>query len=79
MGEVGQAVTRQGLDRQAANALVNQLIRKYEHIFNQPAGNPGVPFTQAYDLDTLEPRMEWLALYEEVKEELHTLGLTALS
>jgi methylamine--corrinoid protein Co-methyltransferase len=79
MGEVGRAVARQGLDQREANDLVNQLVGKYEHIFSQPAGNPGVPFTQAYNIDKLEPRPEWLALYEGVKAELHSMGLKALS
>jgi methylamine---corrinoid protein Co-methyltransferase len=79
MGEVGSAVARQGLDLQEANLLVNQLIRKYEHVFDQPGGNPGVSFTQAYSLDTLEPIQEWQLLYEAVKEDVRVMGLKSLS
>lgn len=79
MGEVGHAVTRQGLDLAAANRLVLRLLEKYEHVFQQPGGNPGVPFDQAYDLRSLTPVPAWEALYREVKEEVRQMGLTALA
>ena len=79
MGEVGKAVTTQGLGHKEANLLVNMLIRKYEHVFDRPEGNPGVPFSQAYDLETLKPTREWSLLYEEVREEVRAMGLKALS
>ena len=75
MGEVGQAVARQDLSLTEANNLVNRLIPKYEHIFDHPEGNPGKPFDQAYDRQTLQPRPEWLLMYQEVKEELRAMGL----
>jgi methylamine---corrinoid protein Co-methyltransferase len=79
MGEVGHAVSRQGLDHEEANLLVNALIRKYETIFDRPEGNPGVPFNRAYDLETLQPTREWSSLYEEVKEDVRAMGLRTLS
>jgi methylamine---corrinoid protein Co-methyltransferase len=79
MGEIGQAVTRQHLDQNEANALVNKLINKYEHVFDLPEGNPGKPFNQAYDLETIQPRREWSLMYEEVKEEVQAMGLAALN
>jgi len=79
MGEVGQAVTKQGLDHEEANLLVNMLLKKYEHVFDTPEGNPGVPFSQAYDLETLQPTREWSLLYEEVFEDVRAMGLRALS
>jgi methylamine--corrinoid protein Co-methyltransferase len=75
MGEVGHAVARQGLDLQQANALVLKLLEKYEPVFDRPGGNPGVSFVQAYDLETLQPRPEWLQMYQEVKSELNQMGL----
>jgi methylamine--corrinoid protein Co-methyltransferase len=79
MGEVSQAVTKQGLDHEEANLLVNMLLKKYEHVFDTPEGNPGVPFSQAYDLETLQPTREWSLLYEEVFEDVRAMGLRALS
>ena len=78
MGEVGHAVTRQGLTLADANDLVIKLIKKYEHVFKNPSGNPGVRFDQAYDMQTLKPLPEWIQLYHEVKSEVRELGLTAI-
>lgn len=78
MGEVGHAVTRQGPTLAEANALVLKLLAKYEHVFEQPEGNPGARFDQAYNLQTLTPRPEWQQLYDEVKAEVRELGLAKL-
>jgi methylamine--corrinoid protein Co-methyltransferase len=78
MAEVGHAVTAQGLTLVEANTLAKQLLNKYEHIFIQPEGNPGKPFTQAYYLDTLQPSDEWGEMYTSVKSEVRAMGLTAL-
>ncbi len=78
MGEVGHAVTRQGLTLAEANALVLKLLAKYEHVFDLPNGNPGVRFDQAYNMQTLTPVPEWQNLYNEVKAELRKMGLTEL-
>jgi methylamine--corrinoid protein Co-methyltransferase len=78
MGEIGHAVARQGLTLQEANGLVLKLLEKYEHIFDQPDGNPGVRFDQAYDMQTLTPRPEWQHMYDEVKSEVRAMGLTDL-
>ncbi len=79
MGEVGYAVTQQGLELREANAMVQTLLTKYEHVFKDPAGNPGVPFDRAYDTDRLKPVPEWQQLYEEVKRDLRAIGLTTLA
>jgi methylamine--corrinoid protein Co-methyltransferase len=78
MGEVGRAVARQQLNHDEANVLVKMLINKYEHIFILPEGNPGRPFTEAYNLDTIQPTEEWELMYESVREEVKAMGLTAL-
>ncbi|MDZ7844477.1 MAG: monomethylamine:corrinoid methyltransferase [Anaerolineales bacterium] len=78
MGEVGRAVARQGLSLEEANEITVKLVERYEHVFEDPAGNPGVRFDQAYDLETLKPRKEWFRLYKEVKKELIEMGLTRL-
>jgi methylamine---corrinoid protein Co-methyltransferase len=78
MGEIGHAVTRQRMDLEQANRLALALLEKYEPVFKQPGGNPGVPFTQAYDTVSVKPRQEWEKLYREVKAEVRQMGLTAL-
>ena len=74
MGEVGHAVTQQRLGLEEGNALVLRLLAKYEHVFDQPAGNPGARFDQAYDMTTLTPVPEWQRLYEEVKTDVRRDG-----
>lgn len=75
MGEIGHAVTRQGLTPQEANAMVLRIIERYEHVFKRPGGNPGVPFDQVYDLDSLNPRKSWLEMYSGAKAVLTGMGL----
>lgn len=75
MGQVGHAVTRQGLTLAEANQLVLRLLEKYEHVFQQPGGNPGVRFDRSYDLKTLTPVAEWSAMYAEAVKELRRMGL----
>jgi methylamine--corrinoid protein Co-methyltransferase len=78
MGEVGHAVSRQGLTLKEANELVLKLLEKYEYIFEAPGGNPGVRFDQAYDMQTIRPLPEWQRLYEEVKREVRIIGLKTI-
>lgn len=79
MAEVGRAVTAQGLDLDAANQLVLALLAKYEHLLERGApANPGLPFDELYDLATLRPTPAWQAAYEQVRREVHELGLTSL-
>lgn len=78
MGEVGHAVTRQGLNLKEANDLVLRLLTKYEQVFEQPEGNPGVRFDEAYDIQTMRPVPEWQQMYEQIKAEVRKMGLTEL-
>ena len=73
MGEVGHAAA--GLSRSRANTMILELLKKYEHVFDLPGGNPGVPFDKAYDMVTLRPSQKWEALYDEVRKDLVSLGL----
>jgi methylamine--corrinoid protein Co-methyltransferase len=79
MGEVGRAATLQSITLKQANEWALALLAKYEHIFQLPEGNPGVRFDQAYDLETIQPKPEWSAMYDEIKEELRMMGLELLS
>jgi methylamine--corrinoid protein Co-methyltransferase len=79
MGEVGHAATKQRISLQEANSLVLQLLQKYEHVFDNPAGNPGLRFDQAYDMQTITPLPAWQQMYEDVKAEVQEMGLTALT
>lgn len=69
--EVGRAAA--GISRQEADALVRQLVAKYQPaLTTRPVGKS---FTEVYDLTTLKPTAEWLGVYEGVKGELRGMGL----
>lgn len=70
-GEVGYAAA--GMSRQRANDVVKKIVPKYKDLLDKEP--KGKRFDQAYDMHTLRPTEEWLRMYEEVKEELSTLGL----
>ncbi len=75
MGEVGHAATRQGIGPAEANALILKLLERYETVFSRPGGNPGKPFDQVYNLQSLRPLPEWQQMYDEVKTDVRKLGL----
>jgi methylamine--corrinoid protein Co-methyltransferase len=69
--EVAQAAA--GMNADQANALVNQLLEKYEdEIDKAPAGKR---YQECYNLKTGKPSDSYLRLYEEIKEELASLGI----
>ncbi len=75
-GEVGKAVARARLTREHANALVLEIMKKYQpYIDNQTAHTLGGDFRECYDLDTVRPKKEYLAVYKKVKAELSQMGL----
>jgi hypothetical protein len=59
-----------------ANQWVLKLFPLYEHVFTLQEGNPGLPFDQVYDLSSIQPRDFWLKLYDQVKAELKSMGLS---
>lgn len=75
MGEVGRAAARQRLGIREAGELVSRLLAKYEHVFALENGNPGKRFDEAYDMVTVEPVPEWMAMYREAAGELRGMGL----
>ena len=75
MAETAHAVARQGMTMDEANRLIQTLLGKYEHVFEMEGGNPGKSIEEAYDLVSVKPVPQWLALYDEVKAELKELGL----
>ena len=75
MAEVALATHRMKMSRKDANALVLQLLPKYEHVFELENGNLGKPFEEVYDVQRIEPLDFWQKMYEEVKTELKDMGL----
>ncbi len=71
MAEVAHAAA--GISREEANQMVCHLVEKYEPVIDKrPMGKP---FQEVYDIKTLKPKADWLAVYDAVKEELEHLGL----
>jgi hypothetical protein len=58
-----------------ANDWALKLLLRYEHIFTQADGNPGLPFDQVYDVQQVQPLDFWQKMYAEVKTELKSEGL----
>jgi methylamine--corrinoid protein Co-methyltransferase len=75
MAEVAQAVHQMKMSLEEANQWVLKLLPRYEHVFTQEGGNPGLPFDQVYDLQRVQPLDFWENMYEQVKTELHAEGL----
>ena len=71
MGEAAHAAA--GLNREKAAEVVQTALSKYEPLLDrQPYG---LPFPEVYDVATVQPKDEWLRMYEEVKSEAIDWGL----
>jgi methylamine--corrinoid protein Co-methyltransferase len=62
-----------GKSRAEVNQLVLACLDRYQDTLAEP--NLGKPFPELYDLETLEPNQEWLDIYDQVKQELISMGL----
>jgi hypothetical protein len=61
------------LKRQEANELVIRCLGFYENSMDHP--NPGKPFPELYNTDTVEAGEEWLGVYHQVRSQLIEFGL----
>lgn len=62
-----------GMKRQDVNEIINTLVTKYEDKLKNPP--IGKSFLECFDLKTLKPSDEWLAIYKEMWKDLEDLGL----
>jgi predicted ABC-class ATPase len=60
----------EGLTCAEANLIVQKLVDKYKD--DQKNIKAGKPFTEAYNMETLQPSSEWQSIYEEVCKELES-------
>ncbi|MBK5109558.1 MAG: monomethylamine:corrinoid methyltransferase, partial [Anaerolineales bacterium] len=66
-----------GLTRSEANELVKRIVPLYAGDQNLGEAIQGVPFQEAYDVETVQPLPEWQRMYEETCQEMEDLlGLT---
>ncbi len=74
--EVGRAVGKARLTRKQANDMMLNIFPKYmPGIEARDIHLKGGDFREVYDLKTVKPKEEYLAIYEKVKEELRGMGL----
>lgn len=71
MAEVVHAAEK--MSREQVNPIVQDLIARYKP--TQKEILMGEPFSQLYDLDSLQPKPKWQNIYEEVKSELKAKGV----
>ena len=71
MVEISDATLAAGIDRQRGGELLAQLIRKLEDRHPEP----GFPIQECYDLVNHRPKPEYEKTYQQVKEQLASLGL----
>jgi methylamine--corrinoid protein Co-methyltransferase len=70
-GEVMHAAAK--LNREQAEQIVQRAYACYaDQLDQQPYGQP---FQEVYDLKTLQPKKEWLAIYDEIRNEVINWGL----
>lgn len=71
--EVVHAAFNQKLTPDQANEIIRKLWEKYKEGFDKP--NIGYQFDQVYNIKTILPKIEWLELYKNVKEDVASMGL----
>ncbi len=59
--------------REEADELSREVYKKYSGEVKHPP--PGKTLGECYNLETMKPKPEYLALYERVKEDLRDLGI----
>jgi methylamine--corrinoid protein Co-methyltransferase len=71
--EVGHVAARGGITRKEASGIVKSLLDKYEKSI--PSAPVGKSFAECYDTRTIQPKDEYLRLWDSAKKELRALGL----
>jgi methylamine---corrinoid protein Co-methyltransferase len=62
-----------GLEPSKVNDIVKELLPRYENDIKTP--DVGVPYQEAYDMETHTPKKEWEDIYRRVKQEMIDLGI----
>ncbi len=73
MAEVAYATTQ--IDRKTAKELVHRLVEKFEPNLESKNYPKGKTFPELYDMDTVEPKTEYVELRAKIWEELEEMGL----
>jgi methylamine--corrinoid protein Co-methyltransferase len=70
-GKVAHAAA--GMSREQADEIVQKAIAKYQPVMDQKP--VGIPFSEAYNAESMQPTAEWMEVYERVKENVIGWGL----
>jgi methylamine--corrinoid protein Co-methyltransferase len=70
-GQVAHAAA--GLSREQAEEIVQKAFAKYQPVMDKKP--VGIPFSEAYDLETLQPASGWSQVHEIVLDEVTGWGL----
>ena len=74
LAQVGRAIV--GMTRAEADPLVRKITPLYAEQQKTGVALKGKHFTEAYDVETIQPTAEWQGIYEEVCQEMEDmLGL----
>ena len=73
MAKVGEAAAKASIKLDDANDLVKKILPKYENKFENPP--LGKTFQECYDLRAIEPKPEWIGIYEKAVKDLVNLGI----
>lgn len=71
VAETARAVA--GMGRERANKVLGRILALYEDQLGSPP--EGKVFPELYDLRTILPLGEYLAIYERAKDQLSRLGI----
>jgi methylamine--corrinoid protein Co-methyltransferase len=69
--EMGKAASK--MNRAEANKMVQRLLEKYESDIAKPPR--GSTYQECYDRTTGKPQDSYIAIYNEVKKELTSMGI----
>jgi methylamine--corrinoid protein Co-methyltransferase len=75
LAQIGRASV--GLTRTEANELTKLIVPLYADDQKLGEAIQGIPFQEAYDVDSVQPKPEWQQMYEETCREMEALlGIT---
>ncbi len=72
LGEVMKGMA--GMERQKANEVIKNIMKAMESHAGEVKGNT-TKFIEVYDLDTVQPKQEYVGYLEQAKEELAKCGV----
>ena len=70
-GKVAHATA--GMSRAQGDVIVQKAIAMYQPVMDQKP--VGIPFSEAYDPESMQPTSQWMGVYHRVADEVREWGL----